>query len=33
MRDITAFLFEQQKKSSGEIANEWGNLESLHNKK
>ncbi|CAD5110796.1 DgyrCDS161 [Dimorphilus gyrociliatus] len=33
MRDIATFLFEQQKKSSGEIAQEWGTLESLHNKK
>ncbi|XP_046573249.1 26S proteasome non-ATPase regulatory subunit 13-like [Haliotis rubra] len=32
-RDVGAFLAEQQRKSSGDVATEWGELEELYNKK
>lgn len=32
-RDVGAFLAEQQRKSSGEVATEWGQLEEFYNKK
>ena len=32
-RDVGAYLAEQQRKSSGEVATEWGQLEEFYNKK
>ena len=32
-KDVGAYLAEQQKKSSGEVASEWAKLEELYNKK
>ena len=32
-KDVGTYLTEQQKKSSGDIATEWGQLEELYNKK
>jgi len=32
-KDVGAFLAEQQKKSSGDVAAEWGKFEELYNKK
>ncbi|KAL5010475.1 hypothetical protein ScPMuIL_012780 [Solemya velum] len=32
-RDVAAFLAEQQRKCSGEVASEWGQIEELFNKK
>ncbi len=32
-RDVGAYLSEQQHKSSGDIAQEWGYMEELYNKK
>ena len=32
-KDVGTYLTEQQKKSSGDVATEWGQLEELYNKK
>ena len=32
-KDVGTYLAEQQKKSSGDVATEWGQLEELYNKK
>ncbi|XP_062612417.1 26S proteasome non-ATPase regulatory subunit 13-like [Saccostrea cucullata] len=32
-RDVGAYLSEQQRKTSGEVASEWGQIEELYNKK
>ena len=32
-RDVGVYLAEQQRKSSGDVASEWGNIEELYNKK
>lgn len=32
-RDVGAYLAEQQRKSSGEVATEWEQLEEFYNKK
>ena len=33
LKDVSGFLSEQQKKHSGETAQEWTTLEELYNKK
>ena len=32
-RDVGAFLAEQQRKATGDVATEWGQLEEFYNKK
>lgn len=32
-RDVGAYLTEQQRKSSGDVATDWGQIEELYNKK
>ena len=32
-KDVNGFLLDQQRKSSGDIAQEWNTLEELYNKK
>ena len=32
-KDVNGFLLDQQRKSSGDIAQEWNSLEELYNKK
>lgn len=33
VKDVSAYLFEQQKKSSSDLSQEWAALEDLYNKK
>ena len=32
-RDVAGYLAEQQRKASGDLAQEWSNIEELYNKK
>ena len=32
-RDVAGFLAEQQRKATGDLAQEWSNIEELYNKK
>ena len=32
-KDVSGYLSEQQRKSSGDVATEWGKIEELYNKK